>query len=68
MAKGFEINDDFITYCNGKNCDAQKLLDEIINKEMNPQEEKKEPPAPQERKEEPPESNDLNRLIALGMK
>ena len=34
MAKGFEINDDFITYCNDKKCDAQKLLDEIINKEM----------------------------------
>ena len=64
MAKGFEINDDFITYCNDKKCDAQKLLDEIKNKEMNPQE-KKEAPATQKRKEEPQEKTDLNKLIAL---
>ena len=60
-----EVKDDFINYCNGKNCDAQEKLNEILNNEMN----KKEPTGPtasHQDQPEPVDNTDLNKLIELG--
>jgi hypothetical protein len=59
-----QVKDDFIDYCNGKNCNAQDELDEILNKVMNKEEKAPEPP-----KEEKTEldNTDLNKLIQMGM-
>jgi len=59
-----QVKDDFIDYCNGKNCNAQDELDEILNKVMNKEEKAPEPP-----KEETPKEDhtDLNKLIQMGM-
>tara|TARA_R110002020_G_scaffold350558_4_gene563972 strand:+ start:70 stop:264 length:195 start_codon:yes stop_codon:yes gene_type:complete len=59
-----EVKDDFINYCNGKNCDAQEKLNEILSNEMNKEEKAPEPP-----KEEKTEldNTDLNKLIQMGM-
>ena len=59
-----QVKDDFIDYCNGKNCNAQDELDEILNKVMNKEEKAPEPP----KEETPKEDNtDLNKLIQMGM-
>tara|TARA_R110002020_G_scaffold113855_2_gene261982 strand:+ start:2734 stop:2934 length:201 start_codon:yes stop_codon:yes gene_type:complete len=61
-----EVKDDFIDYCNGKNCNAQEELNEILNKVMN----KEETPPLETPKEEiikKEETADLNKLIQMGM-
>ena len=60
-----QVTDDFIDYCNGKNCNAQEKLNEILNNEMNKKEENTPLESPKE--EKPKEDyTDLNKLIELG--
>ena len=58
-----EVKDDFIDYCNGKNCNAQDKLNEILKNEMNKEEK---PPLESPKEEIIQDNTDLNKLIELG--
>ena len=58
-----QVSNDFIDYCNGKNCNAQEKLNEILLKEIKKEEKPPEPPKEEKIKDE----TDLNKLIEMGM-